>query len=141
MITIPAEPAEPDRLPALLKGFGAVPPLVTDLNLSLDDKQLYVSCWGTGDFLQYDVSDPFNPRLTGKVRLGGIAAREAHPSSGAAERRAADGRASAATAAGYTSRTRCTPPGTRSSIRTVWTAGSPSWTSARPAGCSSIPTS
>ena len=82
VITIPAEPAEPDRLPELLKGFGAVPPLVTDLNLSLDDKQLYVSCWGTGDFLQYDVSDPFNPRLTGKVRLGGIAAREAHPSSG-----------------------------------------------------------
>src|SRR4051812_673182 len=49
VITIPAEPAEPSRLPPLLQGFGAVPPLVTDINLSLDDKMLYVSCWGTGE--------------------------------------------------------------------------------------------
>jgi len=32
-----------------------------------------VSCWGTGDFKQYDVSDPFKPRETGSIRLGGIA--------------------------------------------------------------------
>jgi selenium-binding protein 1 len=38
-----------------------------------------VSCWGTGEFHQYDVSDPFAPKLTGKVQLGGIAARAAHP--------------------------------------------------------------
>jgi selenium-binding protein 1 len=82
VITIPAEPAEADQLPELLKGFGAVPPLVTDINLSLDDQQLYVSCWGTGDFIQYDVSDPFNPKESGRVRLGGIASREAHPASG-----------------------------------------------------------
>jgi selenium-binding protein 1 len=82
-ISIPAEPAETELLPPLLQGFGAVPPLVTDINLSLDDKYLYVSCWGTGDFLQYDVSDPFSPQLTGKVRLGGIASRAAHPASGA----------------------------------------------------------
>jgi methanethiol oxidase len=81
-IEIPAEPAEAELLPPLLKGFGAVPPLVTDINLSLDDRFLYVSCWGTGDFLQYDVSDPFSPKLTGKVRLGGIASRAAHPASG-----------------------------------------------------------
>lgn len=81
-ITIPAEPADPSLLPPLLQGFGAVPPLVTDINLSLDDRYLYVSCWGTGDFLQYDVSDPFDPKLTGKVRLGGIVSREAHPASG-----------------------------------------------------------
>jgi selenium-binding protein 1 len=81
-ITIPAEPADPELLPPLLQGFGAVPPLVTDINLSLDDRYLYVSCWGTGDFLQYDVSDPFDPKLTGKVRLGGIVSREAHPASG-----------------------------------------------------------
>ena len=44
VIEIPAEPADPDLLPPLLKGFKAVPPLVTDINLSLDDKWLYVSC-------------------------------------------------------------------------------------------------
>jgi selenium-binding protein 1 len=53
---------------------------VTDLNLSVDDRFLYVSCWGTGELRQYDVSDPFNPRQTGSVRLGGIARRTAHPS-------------------------------------------------------------
>ncbi|HYW89070.1 MAG TPA: selenium-binding protein SBP56-related protein [Chloroflexota bacterium] len=81
VIEIPAEPADADMLPPALKPFGAVPPLVTDINLSLDDKHLYVSCWGTGDFRQYDVSDPFNPKLTGSVRLGGIVSRAAHPSS------------------------------------------------------------
>lgn len=62
--------------------FGAVPPLVSDINLSLDDRHLYVSCWGTGDLRQYDVSDPFNPRLTGTVRLGGIVSGGAHPKAG-----------------------------------------------------------
>ncbi len=80
MITIPAEPADPAILPPLLQGFKAVPPFVTDLNLSVDDRFLYVSCWGTGELRQYDVSDPFNPRQTGSVRLGGIARRTAHPS-------------------------------------------------------------
>jgi selenium-binding protein 1 len=79
VITIPAEPADPAILPPLLQGFKAVPPLVTDLNLSVDDRFLYVSCWGTGELRQYDVSDPFNPRQTGSVRLGGIARRTAHP--------------------------------------------------------------
>lgn len=80
VIEIPAEPADPDLLPSLLKGFGAVPPLVTDINLSLDDRFLYVSCWGTGEFRQYDVRDPFHPRLSGSVRLGGMVRREPHPS-------------------------------------------------------------
>jgi len=79
VIEIPAEPANPDDLPPLLKGFKAVPPLVTDINLSLDDRFLYVSCWGTGDLRQYDVSDPFNPVLLSTVRLGGIVSRQAHP--------------------------------------------------------------
>jgi selenium-binding protein 1 len=79
VIEIPAEPAEADELPPLLKGFKAVPPLVTDINLSLDDRFLYVSCWGTGELQQYDVSDPFSPRLTGSIRLGGIVRRAAHP--------------------------------------------------------------
>jgi selenium-binding protein 1 len=81
VIEIPAEPADPADLPPLLQGFKAVPPLVTDINLSVDDRFLYVSCWGTGELRQYDVSDPFNPALTGSVRIGGIVARSAHPSS------------------------------------------------------------
>jgi selenium-binding protein 1 len=79
VVEIPAEPADPDKLPPLLKGFKAVPPLVTDINLSVDDRFLYVSCWGTGEFQQYDVSDPFNPKLTGSVHLGGIVRRAPHP--------------------------------------------------------------
>jgi methanethiol oxidase len=79
-IEIPAEPEDPDKLPPLLKGFKAVPPLVSDLNLSLDDRFLYVSCWGTGEFLQYDVSDPFHPKRTGSMHVGGIVRRARHPS-------------------------------------------------------------
>ena len=79
VIDIPAEPADPSQLPPALKDFKACPPLVTDIDLSVDDKYLYVSCWGTGDLQQYDVSDPFKPKLTGKVRIGGIVARASHP--------------------------------------------------------------
>src|SRR2546427_12153019 len=77
-MSVPAEAAVPDQLPPLLKGFKAVPPLVTDINLSLDDRCLYVSCWGTGELLQYDVSDPFQPVQTGSGRLGGIVRRQPH---------------------------------------------------------------
>ena len=59
-----------------------MPPLTSDINLSLDDGFLYVSCWGTGEMRQYDVSDPFNPRHTGSVHLGGIARKAAHPKTG-----------------------------------------------------------
>ena len=79
VIEIPAEPADPDQLPPMLKDFKAVPPLVTDIDLSLDDHFLYVSCWGTGEFIQYDVSDPFNPKKTGSLHLGGIIRRASHP--------------------------------------------------------------
>jgi methanethiol oxidase len=79
VIEIPAEPADPKDLPPLLQGFGAVPPLVSDINLSLDDRQLYVSCWGTGELRQYDVSDPFTPKLTATAQIGGIVRRAAHP--------------------------------------------------------------
>jgi len=82
VIDIPAEPADPKDLPPPLKDFKAVPPLVTDIDLSLDDRFLYVSCWGTGELRQYDVSDPFQPKLTGSVQLGGIVRRKAHPKSG-----------------------------------------------------------
>lgn len=79
-IQIPAVPLGADRLPPLLQGFGAVPPVVTDIDLSLDDRYLYVACWGTGELRQYDVSDPFAPQLTGTVELGGILHRAPHPS-------------------------------------------------------------
>ncbi len=79
VIEIPAEAADPEKLPPLLKGFKAVPPLVTDINLSLDDRFLYVSCWGSGELRQYNVSDPFNPVLTGTVTLGGIIKKNPHP--------------------------------------------------------------
>jgi selenium-binding protein 1 len=79
VIEVPAEPADPANLPPLLQGFKAVPPLITDINLSLDDRFLYVSCWGTGELRQYNVTDPCNPVLTGSVKLGGIARRQPHP--------------------------------------------------------------
>jgi len=79
VIEIPAEPSAPSQLPPLLQGFNAVPPLLTDINLSVDDRFLYASCWGTGEMRQYDVSDPFNPKLTGSVHIGGIVRRAAHP--------------------------------------------------------------
>ena len=78
--TIPPEPAAKDDLPPLLKGFEAVPPLVTDIDLSLDDRFLYVSCWGTGEMRQYDVTDPLNPTLAGSVHVGGIVRNTKHPS-------------------------------------------------------------
>ncbi|MGH9117352.1 MAG: selenium-binding family protein [Acidimicrobiales bacterium] len=79
VITIPAEPADAADLPPALQPFGAVPPLVTDIDLSVDDRWLYVSCWGTGELKQYDVADPHHPVEVGSVRLGGIVGRVAHP--------------------------------------------------------------
>ena len=76
-----SRPSRPPKelLPPLLQGFGAVPPLVTDIDLSLDDSFLYVACWGTGEMRQYDVTDPRKPKLAGSVRIGGIARRTPHP--------------------------------------------------------------
>lgn len=82
VIRIPAEPAKEEQLPDILKPFKAVPPLATDINLSIDDRFLYVSCWGTGELRQYDVSDPLNPKLVSSVRLGGIVSRAPHPKAG-----------------------------------------------------------
>ena len=79
VVTIAAEPADPDDLPPALKPFGAVPPLVSDIDLTVDDKTLYVSAWGTGELLQYDVTDPFKPVQTGSVRIGGIVGQAPHP--------------------------------------------------------------
>ncbi|WUH96416.1 selenium-binding family protein [Spirillospora sp. NBC_00431] len=79
VITIPAEPADAASLPPVIQPFGAVPPLITDIDLSVDDQWLYVSCWGTGELKRYDVSDPFNPVEAGSVRIGGIVNRTPHP--------------------------------------------------------------
>jgi selenium-binding protein 1 len=79
VITIPGEPADAAELPPALQPFGAVPPLVSDIDLSVDDRWLYVACWGTGELKQYDVSDPHNPRETGSVHLGGIVRGAPHP--------------------------------------------------------------
>ena len=117
--TIPPEPAEKDQLPPLLQGFGAVPPLITDIDLSLDDRFLYVSCWGTGEMRQYDVSDPHaSPSLPD--RCISAASRDEPPTQTA--RHSAAGRRwsrSAATASGSTGPIRSIRPGTTSSIRTV----------------------
>ena len=80
VITIPAKPVNPADLPPALKPFAAVPPLITDIDLSVDDRMLYVSCWGIGELKQYDVSDPAAPREVGSIHLGGIVRRTAHPS-------------------------------------------------------------
>ena len=102
VITIPAEPADPDLLPPALKPFGAVPPLISDIDLSVDDRWLYVSCWGTGELKQYDVSDIFHPRETGSVQPRRDRAAPAPPGRArpAAGRRARRWSRSAATAGG-----------------------------------------
>jgi selenium-binding protein 1 len=52
-----------------------VPGVISDLVLSMDDRFLYFSNWLHGDLRQYDVSDPANPKLTGRLWLGGVLGR------------------------------------------------------------------
>jgi selenium-binding protein 1 len=47
-----------------------VPGLITDLVLSLDDRWLYFSNWLHGDIRQYDIRDPSQPKLAGRLWLG-----------------------------------------------------------------------
>jgi selenium-binding protein 1 len=62
-----------DVEPVELEGWPMpVPGLITDLLLSLDDRYLYFSNWLHGDLRQYDISDPSEPRLTGRVWCGGL---------------------------------------------------------------------
>ena len=49
-----------------------VPSFTIDLVISLDDKFLYASNWIHGELHQYNITDPHNPILTSKIRLGGI---------------------------------------------------------------------
>ena len=47
------------QLPPSCRGLDAAPPLMSDIDLSLDDEFLYVACWGTGgEMRQYDVTEP-----------------------------------------------------------------------------------
>ena len=81
VITIPAEPAEPDQLPAALQPFGAVPPLITDIALCVDDRSLFVSCWGTGELKRYDVTTPAaRARPAPCASAGSSSARRTPPS-------------------------------------------------------------
>jgi len=50
----------------------AVPGLITDLVVSMDDRFLYFANWLHGDVRQYDISDPASPKLTGQLWLGGV---------------------------------------------------------------------
>lgn len=57
-----------------------VPGLITDLVLSLDDRDLFLSNWLHGDLRHYDVSDPTNPQLRSQTWLGGLLGRDGgHP--------------------------------------------------------------
>ena len=48
-----------------------VPPLVTDILVSMDDRYLYGSNWLHGELWMYDISDPANPRKADSISLGG----------------------------------------------------------------------
>ncbi|KAL6745344.1 selenium binding protein [Haematococcus lacustris] len=50
----------------------AVPPLITDILISMDDKWLYLSNWLRGDIVQLDISDPANPRVAARLFVGGL---------------------------------------------------------------------
>jgi methanethiol oxidase len=64
---------------------GGVPGLITDLVLTMDDRDLFFSNWLHGDLRHYDVSDPTNPQLKSQVWLGGLLGRDGgHPKADAA---------------------------------------------------------
>jgi selenium-binding protein 1 len=74
VIDVPNEELEGWPLP------GGVPGLITDLVLTMDDKDLFFSNWLHGDLRHYDVSDPQQPKLKSQVWLGGLLGRDAgHP--------------------------------------------------------------
>jgi len=48
-----------------------VPPLVTDILVSMDDRYLFGSNWLHGEVWMYDISDPSNPRKADSISIGG----------------------------------------------------------------------
>lgn len=59
--------------PKEVKGWALphMPGLISDILISLDDRFLYFSNWLQGDIRQYNIEDPFNPKLVGQIFLGG----------------------------------------------------------------------
>jgi selenium-binding protein 1 len=57
--------------PVTLEGK-PVPGLISDLVVSMDDRFLYFANWLQGDVRQYDISDPFKPKLMGQIYIGGL---------------------------------------------------------------------
>uniref|UniRef100_A0A670K9E2 Methanethiol oxidase n=1 Tax=Podarcis muralis TaxID=64176 RepID=A0A670K9E2_PODMU len=51
--------------------FPEMPGFVTDILISMDDRFLYLSNWLHGDLRQYDITNPFCPKLVGQVFVGG----------------------------------------------------------------------
>lgn len=62
-----------DQEPIKLEGWALpeMPPLTTDILISLDDKYLYFSNFLRGDICQYDISDPHKPVLVNRLWCGG----------------------------------------------------------------------
>jgi selenium-binding protein 1 len=59
--------------PVEVAGFPIpLPPLITDILISMDDRFMYFSNWLHGDVRQYDIGDPAKPRLTGQAWIGGL---------------------------------------------------------------------
>ncbi|TYL39470.1 selenium-binding protein [Natronococcus pandeyae] len=48
-----------------------VPPLTTDILISMDDRYLFGSNWLHGEVWMYDISDPSNPRRADSLSVGG----------------------------------------------------------------------
>jgi len=64
VIAIPQKKVEGWALPVM-------PGIITDILVSMDDRFLYFSNWIQGDLRQYDISDTKNPKLVGRLFLGG----------------------------------------------------------------------
>ena len=56
-----------------------MPPLVTDIDLSMDDRFLYVACWGTGEMREYDVTEPGRSEARGLRPCGRDRLRHCSP--------------------------------------------------------------
>ena len=70
-----------EQLPPLLQGFGAVPPLVSDIDLSMDDRFLYFSNWLHGDLRQSAREKALKDFSAGKLHVlvaTDVAARGIH---------------------------------------------------------------
>ncbi|CAD5233945.1 unnamed protein product [Bursaphelenchus xylophilus] len=68
-ITIPPKVVASWTLPTL-------PAMITDILISMDDKYLYASCWFFGEVRQYNIEDPYNIKLTGRISTGGMISKD-----------------------------------------------------------------